>query len=71
MNKILTTLIGTSLLTGALYAGQHTSMKNTKGCSAHSQCKFSMKSDKESTTTKTGIDLFFEQYTQNDPNGGG
>jgi len=55
MNKILITLLGTSLLAGALYAGQNTSIKN----------------EKELTMSKSGVELFFERYAQNDPNGGG
>ena len=68
MNKILTTLIGTSLLTGALYAGQHTSKENN----THSQCnKSSVASDKNSNMSKTALELFQESLAQNDPYGGG
>ena len=68
MNKILTTLIGTSLLAGALYAGQHTS----KGNNTHSQChKSSVASDKNSNMSKTALDLLQESLVQNDLYGGG
>ena len=74
MNKIITTLIGTSLLAGALYAGQHTS----KGNNTHSQCNNTVKSDKSicsvseaKVSTKSAIDLFQESLAQNDPFGGG
>ena len=67
MNKIITTLIGTSLLAGALYAGQSTSQGNYE----HSQTKSSVASDKNLNLSKTALDLFQESLAQNDPFGGG
>jgi len=67
MNKILTTLIGTSLLAGALYAGQHTS----KGNNTNSHCNSSVASDKNSNMSKTALDLLQESLAQNDLYGDG
>ena len=69
MNKILTTLIGTSLLTGALYAGQHTSMNNSKGCKAHSQSNNSMNS--KSSMSKSTIQAFEDSFQEDDLQAGG
>ena len=68
MNKILTTFIGTSLLAGALYAGQHTS----NGCNAHSQCQSSMKKDNgscninDSKVSKTAVELVIESFEEDE-----
>jgi len=65
MNKILTTLIGTSLLTGALYAGQHSSMNNAKGCKAHSKCQYSCNID-DKKSSKSDSQLRFEKLVHED-----
>jgi hypothetical protein len=77
MKKILTTLIGTSLLAGALFASGNMTMDDSKMSMAQSECQSMMKTQKkmhnmdEKKTSKSGLDLLLERYSNDDPFGGG
>jgi hypothetical protein len=63
MNKIFTTLIGTSLLAGALYAGQFTS-NDTSNSQCQSACNFDT-----SKAPQTGLEVLDAIYAENAPFG--
>jgi|AntRauTorcE11897_2_1112592.scaffolds.fasta_scaffold195299_1 hypothetical protein len=77
MKKILTTLIGTSLLAGALYASENIKIDHSKMTMSQSECQAMMKTQKkinnmdEQKTSKSGLDLLLERYSNDDPFGGG
>jgi hypothetical protein len=77
MKKILTTLIGTSLLAGALFAsGNMNMMDQSKMSMTQKECQSMMKSNNmhnldNKQTSQSGLNLLEKRYAQEDLTAGG
>jgi uncharacterized membrane protein (DUF106 family) len=78
MKKILTTLIGTSLLAGALFAsGNMNMMDQSKMSKTQKECQSMMKSQKSmhnadnKQISQSGLNLLEKRYSQEDLTAGG